>query len=46
MFDIMNISKIRGENPAAIFIETHIPSTILAMSEDIYPLPYIPNISP
>lgn len=31
---------------AAIFIETHIPSTILAMSEVIYPLPYIPNISP
>lgn len=30
--------KIRGENPATIFfLETHIPSTILAMSEVIYP---------
>lgn len=35
MFDIMS-SNIR-DDPATIIIETHIPSTILAMSEVIYP---------
>lgn len=30
-------TNIRGENPATIFFETHIPWTILPMSEFIYP---------
>ena len=39
MFDIIWTfqSKIGGGSPAAVFPETHIPSTILAMSEVIYP---------
>lgn len=43
MFDIHEHFKVRlgGDNPDTIFIETHIPSTILAMSEVIYPPAFI-----
>lgn len=47
MFDIWTFqTKIRGEDPDTIFFETHIPSTILAMSEVIYPPPHLIFQSP